>query len=67
MMTCREYIFMLSSGQLEHASRGMKMQAATHRMICKRCRTFTRNDRALDGLLEDYRQHLKQPDDSADQ
>jgi len=66
MMTCREYIFMLSSGQLDDASKGLKMQAAAHRMICKRCRTFTRNDRTLDGLLEDYRQRLKQPDDSAD-
>lgn len=65
MMTCRDYIFILSSGQLDHASKGLKIQAAAHRMICKKCRTFTRNDRALDGLLEDYRQRLKQPDDGA--
>lgn len=62
MMTCREYIFILSSGQLEQASPGMRMQAVAHRMICRKCRAFTRNDRALDGLLEDYRQRLRQPD-----
>lgn len=61
MMKCREYIFKLTSGQLRDAPLGLRTEAALHRTVCKYCRTFTRNDAVLDGILDGYRQHLRQP------
>lgn len=58
MMKCKQYIFLLTSGQLQEASRGVRLEAAMHRMLCRYCRTFARNDARLDELLDDYRQHL---------
>lgn len=66
-MNCREYIFKLSSGQLqEEASASDQMGAALHRLICRPCRSFTHNDAALSNILSGYRTHLEQPDAAAD-
>ena len=32
-----------------------------HRLVCHRCRAFTRNDQQLDGILAGYRDHLQRP------
>lgn len=63
MMNCREYIFRLTSGQLNQTGSGSieRFWAAQHRWICTRCRAFTRNDQQLDTILDDYRKHLAQP------
>lgn len=61
MMNCREYIFKLTSGQLSQAGSIERFWAAQHRWICTRCRTFTRNDQQLDAILDNYREHLVQP------
>ena len=62
-MKCREYIFKLTSGQLQDAPKALRLEASMHRMICRYCRTFTRNDARLDGMLAGYREGLKKPDD----
>lgn len=57
-MKCKEYIFKLTSGQLAEAGRIERLQAFQHRLICRRCRAFTRNDAKLDAALDAYRSHL---------
>lgn len=59
MMTCKEYIFRLTSGQFETAGGFEKMRAFQHRLICRRCREFTRNDEKLDEILAAYKSHLE--------
>lgn len=63
-MKCREYIFKLTSGQLRDAPLALRTEAAMHRMICRYCRTFTRNDATLDDVLAGYRESLQRPDDA---
>jgi len=65
MMTCKEYIFKLTSGQLDDAGNLDRMWAFQHRLICRRCRAFARNDGKLGQLLASYRAHLTDasPDD----
>lgn len=60
-MKCREYIFQLTSGQMEEAGTAGKIAAWQHRMICFRCRAFTRNDQALQDMLKGYSEHLQTP------
>lgn len=62
MMKCKQYIFLLTSGQLKDAPPGLRFEAAAHRLLCRYCRAFTRNDARLDGLLDDYREALKRED-----
>lgn len=65
-MKCKEYVFKLTSGQLDDAPVGERMQANLHRMVCKYCRAFTRNDAKLDAVLEGYREQVvKNPDHDA--
>ncbi|HEX5277028.1 MAG TPA: hypothetical protein VFW42_05105 [Fluviicoccus sp.] len=63
-MKCREYIFQLTSGQLRDAPKALRLEAAMHRMMCRYCRTFTRNDAALDRILAGYRESLQKPEDA---
>ncbi|MDR2330580.1 MAG: hypothetical protein LBE58_13330 [Comamonas sp.] len=60
-MKCRDYIFQLTSGQLEDAGTATQIAAWQHRMVCFRCRAFTRNDQALKGLLKGYSEHIQAP------
>lgn len=60
MMDCQSYVFQLTSGQLKDAGWLGRLQAAQHRLICHRCRAFTRNDQRLDGILQAYREQLTQ-------
>ncbi|HET8706902.1 MAG TPA: hypothetical protein VFM46_11435, partial [Pseudomonadales bacterium] len=53
---CKEYIFKLTSGQFENAPLIVKLDARMHRMICKYCRAFTKNDQTLDQVIEGYRE-----------
>lgn len=63
MMKCREYIFRLTSGQLEEdASLIDRGEAALHRLMCARCRAFTRNDQALDDILRQWEKRLGESD-----
>lgn len=50
-LICREYIFLLTSGQLDDPDWNLKLRATQHRLACRRCRAFTRNDEALDRIL----------------
>jgi hypothetical protein len=61
MMKCQEYIHRLTSGQLEQAGAIERFWAAQHRMICKRCSAFTRNDQRLSEIVQGYREHLARP------
>ncbi len=61
MMTCRQYIFQLTSGQLEQATYVERLNAWQHRLMCSRCRAFTKNDARLDDLLKAYRERLMTP------
>ena len=56
MMQCREYIFLLTSDQLAQAGAGTALQARLHRMICRHCRAFTRNDAQLLATLAQQRE-----------
>ena len=60
-MKCQDYIFKLTSQQLEDAPLAVQTSARVHRMLCKRCRAFTRNDETLDKILGAYREHLQAP------
>ena len=61
MMSCKQYLFVLTSGQLEDAGWLTRAQAGQHRLMCKRCRTFTRNDAMLDQLTTAWRDRLLDP------
>ena len=63
MMKCRQYVFMLSSGQLDEADWLTRIQAGQHRMMCRHCRAFSRNDQALDDIVTGYRDRLINDDD----
>jgi hypothetical protein len=63
-MKCREYIFKLTSGQLEEADLLVRLKATQHRLSCRNCRAFTRNDKRLDDMLMGYEAHLSKPDAS---
>ncbi len=56
MITCKQYVFQLSSGQLAEGGLGMRVQAGLHRMSCRHCRAFTHNDQALSAILEAARE-----------
>ena len=59
-MNCAQYIFKLTAGQLgQDAPARQRMAAALHRLECRQCRDFTRNDAALDAILHSYRQSLQ--------
>ncbi len=60
-MNCQQYIHRLSSGQLEEAGLVDRFWAAQHRMICRRCSAFTRNDARLTDIVQGYREHLARP------
>ncbi len=61
MMKCREYIFKLTSGQLENARGFERLLALQHRMMCTRCRAFTKNDAHLERILNVYRERILSP------
>jgi hypothetical protein len=63
MRSCKHYVFKLTSGQLEQAGLLERLGAAVHRLLCRPCAEFTRNDRSLDELLNRYRQHIHGDDD----
>lgn len=62
MMNCKQYVFKLTSGQLDEAGGLERLGAAQHRLFCRRCRAFTRNDQQLSGILADWRAHLSEPE-----
>lgn len=64
MMTCQEYIFKLTSGQLEEAGTVERLWAVQHRLMCSRCRAFTRNDQRLDDIMQAYKEQLSKTPDS---
>jgi hypothetical protein len=64
MMTCKQYIFYITSGQAEESGTLDRFWAAQHRLICHRCRSYTRNDQQLSVLLKDYRESILDPNKS---
>ncbi|MFN4264469.1 MAG: hypothetical protein ACK4F8_01835 [Aquabacterium sp.] len=56
MMNCKQYVFSLTSGQLDEAPTRVRMEARVHRWMCPYCRAFTRNDAALTQILTQYGQ-----------
>lgn len=64
MMTCQDYIFKLTSGQLEEAGTVERLWAVQHRLMCSRCRAFTRNDQRLDDIMQAYKEQLSKTPDS---
>ena len=59
MMKCREFIFLLTSGQLNQAGFAVRADARVHRLMCKRCNTFYRNNQQLDQWLVASKQELR--------
>jgi hypothetical protein len=66
MMTCQTYIFKLTSGQLDEAGWVERLGAAQHRLVCRHCRAFTKNDEALQVLLRRYREDVAAVDQVLD-
>lgn len=56
MMNCKQYVFSLTSGQLDEASTRVRLEARVHRWMCPYCRAFTRNDAVLSTVLDQYKQ-----------
>lgn len=65
-MNCRTYIDLLTSGRLQDADLAQRNAARLHRLLCRYCRTFTRNDATLDQMLAAYRQNLHTPATDSD-
>jgi len=65
MMNCREYINLLTSDRLSQALT-TRVEGALHRLICRNCRTFTRNDEKLRAVIHEHQTKmldaLKPPD-----
>lgn len=59
MMNCKTYIFKLTSGQLKFATGKNKFWALQHRLMCKRCRAFAKNDDQLSKIIQDIEQNFK--------
>lgn len=51
MMRCKEYVFLVSSGQLDDAPLATRLAGGAHRLMCRHCRAFTANDRVLSEVL----------------
>jgi len=62
-MKCKQYLFKLTSGQLQDASRSERVQAALHLLVCSRCRAFTRNDAALSRIVHAWCAQLQSPEE----
>lgn len=60
MMRCKEYTFLLSSGQLTEAPLGTRLAGAAHRLMCRHCRAFTANDRVLSEVLAQRAERLQE-------
>lgn len=63
-MKCKEYVFKLTSGQLDNAPVDQRLQAKFHLVLCKYCRAYTRNDDKLGAVLKGYKANLVKPDES---
>ncbi|WP_375211954.1 hypothetical protein [Aquabacterium sp.] len=61
-MRCKEYVFLLSSGQLAEAPLGTRLAGAAHRLMCRHCRAFTANDRALSAVLAQHAERVQEGD-----
>jgi len=66
MMKCKEYVFKLTSGQLKEAPLSERLWATQHRLVCRHCRAFTRNDERISAILQNYKAQLTSPDQSTD-
>ena len=62
MISCRRFSDLVASGELDEAGWLTRAQAGQHRLMCRRCRTFERNDQLLDGILQARREHLQRPE-----
>lgn len=61
-LACRDYIFLLTSGQLDDEADvgwAMKLRVTQHRLSCWRCRAFTHNDAALDRILDGHKARVE--------
>jgi hypothetical protein len=65
MVNCRRFTDLVASGELDEAGWLTRVQAGQHRLVCRRCRTFERNDRQLDGILRAHREQLLHVDREA--
>lgn len=61
MMRCKEYVFLVSSGQLAEAPLGTRLAGGAHRLMCRHCRAFTANDQALSEVLAKHPARLHGP------
>jgi hypothetical protein len=61
-MNCQTYIFKLSSGQLEEAGTVERLWATQHRLMCGKCRAFTKNDAQLTRIMAEHQQRAWAPE-----
>lgn len=62
MISCRRFSDLVASGELDEAGWLTRAQAGQHRLMCRRCRAFERNDQLLDGILQAHRERLQRPE-----
>ena len=55
-MKCQDYVFRLTSGQLAESPTREQWAARWHRVVCRHCRAFTRNDAVLTEVLQRHKQ-----------
>ncbi len=52
MMSCKTYVFLVTSGKIEESNKLESMDAAFHGLMCKKCRRFKKNNALLNSYLE---------------
>lgn len=63
MISCRRFTDLVASGELDESGWFGRVQAGQHRLMCRRCRAFQRNDRLLDDIVQAHRDRLQSPDE----
>lgn len=60
-MKCKEFVFLVSSGQMPQAPTATRMAGRMHRYMCGHCRAFEANDQALSRTLNGMRERQWPP------
>ncbi len=58
-MKCKEYVFLISSGQMREAPTPKQLEGRAHWLMCRHCRAFGRNDQALSQIVEAMKARLQ--------
>ncbi|TDR31799.1 hypothetical protein DFR44_10715 [Hydromonas duriensis] len=54
MIRCKTFIQWVVTEQINQLSISKRVQATIHPLMCYKCRTFKRNNKALNQILSEY-------------